>query len=417
MADWWGQFNDPVLSELQQAAQQDSPTLDKAAAAIRAARAGVTSAHAAYWPSIDASASATRSGERSGSASNATAGGLDASWELDLFGGNRRSSEAAVANLVARQAQWHDARVSLAAEVATDYVDFRACRLKEAAYRVQAVSYQETLRSTRVSANAGFTAPADLALAEASAATASSSATAQGAQCDLGIKALVAVTGLPEARVRALLGEDTPPLPTPGETTVESVPASLVTQRPDIVSAERELAAASASIGVAEAARWPRLVINGTITASQAAGVATTPWSLASTVTAPLLRGGALAADVEKARADFVSKLAEYESAVRTAVLEVEQALVKLDSAARREKDAQTSASQYRVYFRANEINWRAGRLSLLDLELARRSALTAEISLIELTQARVDQWIALYKALGGSWKPLDAAGTHGDSK
>ena len=418
MDDWWGQFKDPVLTELQQAAQNDSPTLDKAVAAIRSARASVTTSRASGIPSLTAAASATRSGDigTRSSAVTTTSSGLDASWEIDLFGGVRRSVESAKATVEAKEADWHGARVSLAAEVATDYVDYRACHLKLAAYEEQAHSYQETLRLTRVSVSAGFSAPADLALVEAGAASASSSATAQQATCDIGIKALVAVTGLEEVRVRELLGNDITPLPTPAEVSIESIPAALISQRPDVVSSERQLAAAMAKIGVAEAGRWPSLSLTGSIAISHASGVATTPWSLAPVLSLPLFNAGSSAAKVDSARADYDSALATYKSNIRTAVKEVEQALVNLDSAARREGDARTSATQYRSYFRASEINWQSGRISLLDLETARRSAISAEVSLIDVNQTRVDQWITLYKALGGSWQPA-AETSQGESK
>lgn len=416
--DWWAQFNDPALAELQHVAQSDSPTLDKARAAIRSARANITTSRASGLPSVNASASATRSGDFgvASSAATTTRSGFDASWEIDLFGGVRRGVESARATLEAKEADWHDARISLAAEVATDYVDYRACHLKLAAYQEQAHSYQETLRLTRVSVAAGFSAPADLALVEAGAASASSSATAQQATCDLGIKALVAVTGLEEVRVRELLGNDKAPLPTPAEVSIESVPAALISQRPDVVSSERQLAAAMAKIGVAEAGRWPSLSLTGSIAVSHAVGMATTPWSLAPVLSLPLFNAGSSAAKVDSARADYDSALATYKSNVRTAVKEVEQALVNLDSAARREDDARTSASQYRSYFRASEINWQSGRISLLDLETARRSAISAEVSLIDVNQTRVDQWITLYKALGGGWKSA-AENSPGESK
>jgi NodT family efflux transporter outer membrane factor (OMF) lipoprotein len=418
MDDWWGQFKDPVLTELQQAAQNDSPTLDKAVAAIRSARASVTTSRASGIPSLTASASATRSGDidTPSSAATTTSSGLDASWEIDLFGGVRRSVESAKATVEARQADWHNARVSLAAEVATDYVDYRACHLKLAAYGEQAHSYQETLRLTRVLVASGFNSPADLALVEAGAASASGNATAQRATCDLGIKALVAVTGLEEVRVRELLGHENTPLPTPAQMSVESIPAALISQRPDVVSSERQLAAAMARIGVAEANRWPSLSLTGSISVLHAAGVATTPWSLAPMLSLPLFNAGSSAAKVDSARADYDSALATYKNNVRTAVKEVEQALVNLDSAARREGDARTSATQYRKYFRASEINWQSGRISLLDLETARRSAISAEVSLIDVNQLRVDQWITLYKALGGGWQSA-AENSHGESK
>lgn len=418
MTDWWSQFKDPVLIELQQAAQKDSPTLDKAVAAIKSARVSVTTSRASGIPSLSASATATRSGDidTPSLAATTTKSGLDASWEIDLFGRVRRGVESAKATVEARVADWHNARISLAAEVATDYVDYRACRLKLAAYEDQAHSYQETLRITQILVKAGFSALSDLALAQAGAASASSSAIDQQAQCNLGIKALVSVTGLEEMRIRELLGSDNVALPTPAETSIESVPAALISQRPDIISSERQLASAMAKIGVAEAGRWPSLSLTGSIALSQVAGVATTPWSLAPALSLPLFNAGSSAAKVDGARADYDSALATYKSNVRTAVKEVEQALVNLDSAARREGDARTSASQYRSYFHASEINWQSGRISLLDLETARRTSISAEVSLIDVNQTRVDQWITLYKALGGSWQSA-AENSQGESK
>ena len=413
MTDWWSQFKDPVLTALQQAAQSDSPTLDQAVAAIKSARSSVTTSRASGIPSLSASASATNSGYVGTASSTATtissgtttSSGIDASWEVDLFGGVRRSVESAKATVEAKEADWHNARISLAAEVATDYVDYRACRLMLASYEDQAHSYQETLRMARISVEAGFSAPSDLALAEAGAASASSNAIDQQAQCNLGIKALVAVTGLEEMHIRELLGSDSVPIPTPAEVSIESVPATLISQRPDIISSERQLASAMAKIGVAEANRWPSLNLTGSIAVSQTAGVATTPWSLAPVLSLPLFNAGSLASKVDSARADYDSALATYKSNVRTAVKEVEQALVSLDSAARRESESRTSATRYRAYFRTSQISWQAGLTSLLDLETARRTAITAEISLVGVNQTRVDQWIVLYKALGGGWQ------------
>ena len=309
--------------------------------------------------------------------------------------------------MAAKVADWHNARISLAAEVATDYVDYRACRLKlcclrrSSAFLPGNAAHNPYIGGSRLQC----VVHPYLALAEAGAASASSSAIDQQAQCDLGIKALVAVTGLEEIRVRELLGGDNAPLPTPAEVSIESVPATLISQRPDIISSERQLASAMAKIGVAEASRWPSLNLTGSIAVSHAAGVATTPWSLAPALSLPLFNAGSLAAKVDSARADYDSALAAHKSNVRTAVKEVEQALVSLDSAARREGDARTSATQYRAYFHASEINWQAGRISLLDLETARRTAISSEVSLIHVNQTRVDQWIVLYKALGGGWQ------------
>ncbi|MFT3734297.1 MAG: TolC family protein [Rhodocyclaceae bacterium] len=196
-----------------------------------------------------------------------------------------------------------------------------------------------------------------------------------------------------------------PPSRNPQREPLNSVPAQLLTQRPDLVSAERAVASASAQIGVAEAARYPSLTLNGSISLSATSLASSLPWSFGPTLTIPIFNGGALAAKVEAARANYDSALATYKSSVRTAVKEVEQALVRLDGAVRREDDARNSAAGYRAYFTASEQNWRAGGTSLLNLETARRNAITAELNLISLQQARVEYWIALYKAMGGGWQ------------
>lgn len=415
LANWWTQFDDPKLDALQNAAQQDSPTLAKATAAIDKARANRSSAQASLWPSLNASTNATTSGSlKNGTGtSRTTTGALDTSWELDLFGKTRRATESATALLQAREADWHDARVSLAAEVAGDYVDYRACRIKQKYYEEQAQSQAKTSELTQLSAKAGFTSTADAQLAQASTASTRSTALSQKAECEVLIKTLVALTGMEEQALRQTLGQDTASLPQPQGLQVTQVPANLLRQRPDIVSAERELASTSALIGVAEAARWPSLTLSGSIGLSATRGASTTaPWSFGPALNLPIFDGGSIAANIKSAKADYDSALATYRQIVRDAVKEVEQALVRLDSMAQREVEASKSAEGYRAYLTATETNWRAGGASLLDLETARRSAIAAEVSLLELQQNRLTYWIALYKAVGGGWQT-----TQGETK
>jgi len=135
-----------------------------------------------------------------------------------------------------------------------------------------------------------------------------------------------------------------------------------------------------------------------------------TTWSLGPSLSIPLFDAGQRRAAIDTARANYQITFASYRQGVRTAVKEVERALVNLDSTARRADEAQRAAEDYRRYFRATDRNWRAGGDSLLTLEEARRSALSAEVNLITLQRDRVEYWIALYKALGGGWQPGTAA-------
>lgn len=403
---WWERFNDPALTALLQAAEASNPSLHKASANIASARASVTTARASGQPTLSGSATTSRSNTL-GSAQTTSTGGLDASWEIDLFGSVRRSAESANATLQARQADWHDARVSLAAEVATDFVAYRACQLTLAASQADARSSQATARITQRALQAGITARADAALADASAASASATAIAQQAECDVTVKALVALTGLAEPALRQQLAAQAPALPglpAPSGFNVNTLPVDLLSQRPDVVSAERALAAASAQIGVAEADRYPRLSLIGSLSGSRTAGVDTTPWSFGPSLSLPLLNGGAKRAAVDSAQAAYDLALASYQQTVRTAVQEVEQSLVRQASAERRSADVQRSAEGYRRYATAVEAHWRAGGDSLLNLEVARRNAIAAEQTLVTVQRDQLLYGIALYKAVGGGW-------------
>lgn len=412
LVGWWDRFRDPVLTGLLDAAEADSPSLAQAWASIAKARATLAQDRADRLPAVTAGGSAQRAKQSAlggVATANTLTGTLDASWELDLFGKLRRTQEAAEARLEARTDDWHDARVSLAAEVADDYVQYRACRLLARAYADEAASQADTARATATSMRAGFTSPVNGSLAEASAASLRAGAVEQQAECDVLVKALVSLTGLEEAGLRRRMREpaDAPlPLPAPEGFAVNSVPAAALAQRPDLASLERELAAASAEIGVAEADRYPSLSFSGEIARSGTAlGSLMTTWLLGSSLTAPLFDAGKRAAAVDSAQAAYDYQLAAYRSGVRSAIRDVEQALVRLDAATRRTGDARTAAQGYRTYFEAIDRNWRAGGASLLDREEALRNALNAEISLITVQRDQIEYWIALYKALGGGWQ------------
>lgn len=408
LAHWWARFGDDALARLLDAAQKDSPTLAKARATIDKARASRALGEAGLWPSVDANADTVSAGSlrKESTTARTSTGTLDASWEIDLFGKTRRAVESASDLVQAREADWYTAHVSLAAEVATDYIDYRSCRIKQDYYADQAISQDKTAAVTRRAVQAGFTAAADLRLADASAASARSTALAQKSECELLVKTLVALTGMDESALRATLAESSGQLPQPAGLQITAVPANLLRQRPDIVSAERSLASTSALIGVAEAARWPSLTLVGSVGVNNTRGAATSsPWSFGPALTLPLFDAGAISANIKGAKADYDSALATYRQTVRDAVKEVEQALVRLDAVAQREPEARQSAAGYRAYLTATEQNWRLGGTSLLNLETARRATIAAEVSLLELQQNRLIYWIALYKAVGGAWQ------------
>ncbi|MFA5984031.1 MAG: efflux transporter outer membrane subunit [Methylococcaceae bacterium] len=434
--DWWRQFDDPPLTRLLQAAEKDNPTLEQAVASIASARASLSSADASSFPSLTGKTSYSRSkgGSAVGTNSQTTgvnntgfstgitqilSGSLDASWELDLFGKYAFNQQAEQARVRSAELSWQNAKISLAAEVASDYVSYRACELAVAAYQNAISSKQDTARLTGILAHAGFSSPADAVLAEASLHASESSLIAQHVECDNTVKALVALTGLGEAELRAFLASGKG-IPTPVQFQVASVPADLLTQRPDLAADERKLAAASADIGNAVAKRYPSISLTGSIgrrkTETTGINLSSNTWSIGPTINLPIFDGGELRSKVNSAEASYASALATYQSDIRTAVKEVEQALVNLNGAEQREKAEGRSAGQYRQYFQAAEINWRAGGLSLLSLEDARSQMITQEISHISQQQNRVQYWIALYKALGGGWRAEATQVNAGDS-
>lgn len=410
LSHWWQQFNDPLLTQLIDAAQALSPTLAAAQSRIAQARAAQVAAGAALGPTLNANASASRGRQDlSLPLGNSTSAGLQAAWELDLFGGNTAGRDAAQARLSGAQAAWHEARVSVAAEVAGAYLGLRACEAQLGQTQLDANSRSETARLTELASKAGFQTPATAALARASAAQGSSLLTQQQAQCDLSVKSLVALSGLMEPALRSQLASGSAQLPRPAQIAVSSVPAEVLAQRPDLFNAAREVLAASADLSQSQAQRYPRIVLSGSIAAARftsAAGTLDdTVWSLGPvSVSLPLFDGGARRANVEAARARYREAGVNYAARLRGAVREVEEALIALQSTATRSGDAQIASEGFAVSYRATEARLKGGLASLFELEDARRSLLQAQSALIELQRERVAAWISLYRALGGGW-------------
>ena len=408
---WWRQFNDPVLVQLIDAAQAASPTIASAASRIEQSRATRVASGAALLPSLDASASVARGKQDfvSGLGNSASAG-LQAAWEIDLFGGRRAARNAAQARFDGAQAGWHDARVAVAAEVATDYTSLRGCEAQVLQTQADSNSRNETARLTGLSTQAGFESPANAALARASAAQGNSLLTQRRAQCDVLVKGLVALTGVDEPLLRTRLAAGAARLPQPASIAMPSVPAQVLAQRPDLLSAERDLVAASAEVSQAQAARLPRIVLNGSLSAARSESAdfgnqSGTLWAFGPlTVSLPIFDAGTRRANVAAAQARYDEAGAVYRGKLRGAVREVEEALIALQSTADRSNDSQIATEGFAASFRATEARFKGGLASLYELEDARRSALQAEIALTDLKRERATAWITLYRALGGGW-------------
>lgn len=415
LRDWWQQFHDPLLTRLIDAAQTASPTLADARARIEQARAARVAGGAALTPTLSANASATRGKlDLATPVGTSLGANLQAAWEIDLFGANRAGRDAAQARLDGARAAWHDARISVAAETASAYLALRACEAQLAQSELDAASRAETARLTELAAKAGFQSPASADLARASAAQGNATLTQQRAACDLAVKALVALSALPEPELRTQLLAGRANLPQPAQLAVAQVPAQVLAQRPDLASAERELVASAADAAQARAQRWPRVSLAGSIGPARfesgGGSSSGTLWSVGPvSVSLPIFDGGVRRANAQAAQAAYDAAATRYAARLRTAVREVEEALVALQSTAARGEDARRAADGYERSLRAVESRYRGGLASLFELEDARRTAVAAQSALIELQRERVAAWISLYRALGGGWSAADS--------
>jgi multidrug efflux system outer membrane protein len=412
LTQWWEQQGDPLLVELIAAAQAVSPSISQAVARMENARAQQATARGALLPNLNAQYAASRGvSQPNFPVTNTQQIGLQSAWEIDLVGANRAVSRAAEANVEGVQAQWHDARVSVAAEVANLYYSLSTCQQQLALAQRDAASRGETARLTEINAKAGFLAPSVGAMARASAADGNSRLVQQRAQCELDTKALVALTAIPEPDLKEKLAAAPAKPKQAAPISVASVPAQTIAQRPDVFSAERDVVVASAQVGNAKAQRLPRLTLAGSIAGTRltTGGVDTegTTWSFGPlAVSLPLFDGGQRVAAVKASEANYEAVVMAYRARVRNAVREVEEAFVQLNSTEARTQDAIVSTKGYAESLAATQSRFGQGLASLVELEDARRNALASESAQLALALERNRAWVALYRALGGGFAP-----------
>nr|WP_041267192.1 efflux transporter outer membrane subunit [Geotalea daltonii] len=419
LSRWWLALNDPLLSGLIDDALQASPDLRSAKARLREARARGAVASAGLYPAVTASGSArrNRSSEElgGGSTQNLFRADFDAQWELDLFGGVRRGIEATRADVESSVASLENTRVSLVAETAQNYVEVRTLQLRLGIARDNLVSQTETLQLTDWRAQAGLVSSQDV-----------DQARSNREQTRARIPGLEISLAEAEHRLEVLLGK-TPgtlqgrlavagELPSVPMQIAVGIPAETLRQRPDVRAAERKLAAETARIGAAEAARYPSFSISGsigfealTVGALGSSGAATS--SLLAGITAPIFNAGKLRNQVVIQDAVREQALVAYEQSVLTALQEVENALVAF-SRNRESSEALTNAAESaRNAARSARQRYSAGLIdfqSVLDTE---RTVLSVEDSLASTRANQVAALIRLYKALGGGWSPQNQPG------
>ena len=412
-AKWWGQFGDPVLDDLVARALSGDFDLKIAAARVAEARAQLGAAKRTRWPDVTLDAAHSESkgqqpafgDERLDIKSNEV--GFATLWELDLFGRVRRGVEAAGAEAGAAGARLRDAQVLVAAEVARNYLELRGAQKRLAVARANLEYQRETLDLTKTRFGLGRGTQLDV-----------SSAQARFSATEAEIPAFVAAESVAANRLAVLVGvrpgeltdELAPREMAPHLTTLAvGAPEDLLKRRPDIRAAERELAAATARIGVAKADLFPRLSLSGFIgfiagDASDLGESQTHAWSLTPAFTwAGFGSGGRARVAAAEARTD--AAFAAYEGTVLRALEETESAFAVYGAQRQRLSALIEQAAASREAAELARVRYREGAVDFLRLLDAERTLLQAEDALAGGETDLNTSVVLIYKALGGGWE------------
>lgn len=427
--EFWQRYPQPVLLDFIIQAQAQAPDVATAVANMAEAHANRVKAQATLLPKVDGTLSATRSlqqpkditikGSNAGgfgmnnSITNTAQANLQASWEIDLYGSRRVNRDATIAQEKAAEAKWHEARVSVAAEVATSYFNYVLCH-QQTELQAQVQSSSEiSSKLTDAAYQVGFKDAGELALAISTFVDAKQEAKSQAAQCEIEIKNLTALTYYDEAMVRQKLTEarnNTPQLDLNRLFIIEEIPANAIRQRPDVYRAEADLIRAAANVKQAVADRLPKISLDGSIgwmrTSNAFFESKGRVWSLGPIqLTLPIFDGGALQASQATAEARYQEAAAAYRGAVQNAIKETETALVNLHATGERQLDMTDSLERLSAHLNLAEAKQKAGFASKLEVEESRRSLLQAQKNAMALQLERANAWLNLYRAAGGGWQ------------
>ena len=404
---WVGTFDDPALVKLVEEALLNNRNLQVSAAGMERARALAAKAGAALAPSVDLTAGADRSGTGSSDVPDSTKSniGLRVGWEVDLWGRIRAGVQAGSNDADAAAADYRYARESLAAGTAKAYITAVAADLQTGTSRRTVKLLEDILRIVQVKKENGAASGQDVALARSDLArTREGLASVEGSQRDA-LRALEVLLGrYPSAdiEVRKAL-PDLPPPPPAG------LPSELLERRPDIVAAERQVAAAYNRVAEAKAARLPRLSLTGNAGGassklSDILRLDQLAWQLGASLLTPLVDGGSLQASERAATAQQKAALANYGQAVLTAFKDVESLLDQGKILRRREAELREALKEATKAFRIAKLRHEEGESELLDVLSIQQRLAATESDLISIQRFLLEQRINLYLALGGIW-------------
>jgi len=412
LAVWWTTLNDPKLSELIERATAGNLDLKQAKARVREARALSGVAKSDLFPTIDMTGNASRNKSSEEVGSSATTNlyniGLDAAWELDIFGGVHRSVEAAEANLQASQEDWRDVLVSLLAEVALNYVDVRTYQVRLTVAEDNLKSQSETYQLTQWRNEAGLSDEVAVQQARYNLENTRSQIPVLRTGLEVALNRIAVLLGEKPEKVHAELAQREA-IPVPPPNAVVGVPADILRRRPDIRKAERDLAEQTAKVGVAISDLYPKFKLNGSIgleafSTGNLFSSGSRFNSFGPSISLPIFAGGAIRKNIEVQSALQEQYLIAYETTILSALEEVENALFTYKEAQQRR---QTLIDATHAAQKAAELAWfryEAGLTDFTDVLEAQRSLLSFQEQLAQSCGNITADLIRIYKALGGGW-------------
>jgi NodT family efflux transporter outer membrane factor (OMF) lipoprotein len=412
--DWWDVYGDPQLAALEQQVDVSNQNLLAAEAQFRQARAMVGAARSAYFPRAAIGVSFSRSHQSGNLFNNLGGSGKDVSdyamplsltWEIDLWGRIRRNVESNVASAQAAAADVESARLSLQAELASDYFQLRSIDADRAIFEDSIVAFERSLKLTRSRYEGGVASRDDVAQAQ----TLLESTRAQA--IDLGVQraqlenAIAVLMGVPPATfsLPAMpLTQEPPPIPV-------GVPSQLLERRPDVASAERQVASANAQIGVAIAAYYPTVTLSadGGFESSHISDWLTWPsrfWSVGPTVSETVYDGGLRASQTEAARAAYDGTVADYRQSVLSAFQQVEDNMAALRILEQEAAVTAIAVAAARQSVDLTTNRYKEGTASYLDVVVTQTAALNNERNAVDVRGRRMTASVQLIQALGGGW-------------
>jgi NodT family efflux transporter outer membrane factor (OMF) lipoprotein len=430
LAAWWQALNDAELNSLVERAVGSNLDLEIALDRLQQARTYEAVVTGAALPTVDASAAAGRGTGtdlskgradqvlRSADTSSGlkhinTLAGFSAMWEVDLFGKFRREIEAARDETQAARAARADVLTAVIADVVRAYVDLRGFQVRASVLRKASEVLRESLRIVNIRYERGITNELDVALATRELASLESQIAPMDSRVNAAQYALAVLTGeYPEQMITELSKPDLiPTMPAP---TAPGVPLDLLKRRPDIQEAERELAAATARIGVATASLFPEVSLSAAI-GTQGQGWGTAPaiskhiWSFGPGAVWPLLDFGALDAQVDIASVAAHASLVNYRKTILNAVREVDTSLEAYEAEqVRMDKLGTSMLAGQRAVDLANG-RYDRGLTDFLNVVDAERQFYDLQIQYADAQVAEGEQFVALYKSLGGGWENFQA--------